>query len=191
MSDISEKWDQRYLSATDNFPQPASVLKEYSHLIPPHGIALDIACGLGGNALFLAKTGLSVHAWDISNVAIEKLKTHALSKQQQIMTQVRDVIAQPPAKECFDIIVVSYFLDRSLAKSIHDALRPNGLLFYQTFTRNKATEAGPKNPDFLLSENELLKLFGELHLLAYREEGVDGNIKQGFRNEALFVGKKL
>ena len=190
MSEISEKWDQRYGSAPDDFPVASRVLQDFSHLLPIRGDALDLACGLGGNALFLANTKLSVQAWDISNVAINKLNAHALSKQLHIQTETRDVIALPPQAETFDVIIVSYFLHRSLAKFLYDALRPGGVLFYQTFTRNKVSNEGPSNPDFLLSKNELLELFANLQLLIYREEGKTGDIKKGLRNEALFIGRK-
>ena len=190
MSEISEKWNRRYCTAPDEFPEASRVLQDFSHLLPAQGDALDLACGLGGNALFLAKTQLSVQAWDISNVAINKLNTHALSKQLHIHTETRDVITSPPQAESFDVIIISYFLHRPLTKFICDALRPGGVLFYQTFTRNKVSNEGPSNPDFLLSDNELLELFGNFQLLAFREEGKTGNIKKGLRNEALFVGKK-
>ena len=190
MSEISHKWDQRYKIESGNPPLAARILNDYSHLLPSNGLALDLACGLGGNALFLAKAGLSVHAWDISGVAIKKLGTSSSSMKLPIQTEIRDVVKHPPKQESFDVIVVSYFLDRSIIKSLCGALRPDGLLYYQTFTRSNATKTGPKNPDYLLSENELLRLFSELNILVYREEGHCGNLKLGLRNEALLVGQK-
>ena len=191
MSEISEKWDRRYNSAPDDFPEASRVLKDFAHLLPTQGDALDLACGLGGNALFLAETQLSVRAWDISSVAIDKLNSYALSRHLTVQAEMRDIIAQPPHIETFDVIVVSYFLHRPLAKFLCDALRPNGLLFYQTFTHKKNSGIGPSNPDFLLSENEMLEMFGHLQLLAYREEGNTGDIKKGLRNEAFLVGQKV
>ena len=167
------------------------MLQNYSHLLPSQGQALDLACGLGGNAIHLAKSGLSVDAWDISPVAIGILDKHTKSEKLLIQADVRDVLNQPPKADWYDVIIVSYFLERSLVESIYAALRPNGLLFYQTFTRTKITEAGPNNPHFLLSDNELLKLFSGLQILVYREEGRVGDIKKGLRNEALFVGQKI
>ena len=69
-------------------------------------------------------------------------------------------------------------------------LKIDGLLFYQTYVREKLATAGPKNPDFLLARNELLKLFKPLKLVAYRENSLLGNLQRGERNEALFVGQK-
>ena len=86
---------------------------------------------------------------------------------------------------------MSHFLDRSLVPHLVNALKPNGLLIYQTFTREKLTSAGPNNPDRLLSVNELLHLFAPLRVLVYREEGRVGNIEQGFRSEAYIVAQRV
>lgn len=188
MADLNQ-WNNRYQIA--DFPPPCQVLVDYAHLLPSAGTALDLACGLGANAFFLANRGLEIHAWDYAEVAITRLQTHATSQQIPIYTQVRDVLQQPPAPATFDIIVVCHFLDRSLIPSLRHALKPNGLLFYQTFTRTYVDEQGPKNPDYRLADNELLKLFSDLKLIMYREEGRVGNTTQGFRNQAQLIAQNL
>ena len=186
-----DKWNQRYLSDLDTIPQPAFVLKENNHLLPSRGDALDLACGRGGNALYMAKLGLAVSAWDFSSVAIDKLNTVYEAENLIINTSVRDIERNPPKPESFDVIVVSYFLDRNINKAIINALKPGGVLFYQTYTRNKVTEIGPDNPDYLLKENELLNIFRPLKVRVYREESFCGDIKKGLRNQALFIGEKV
>lgn len=185
---LTDKWDNRYRDAGAG--ETAQVLRENSHLLPASGDALDLACGLGGNALLLAQTGLHTHAWDISEVAIERLNAQAAATGLALITERRDVLAAPPKIGSFDVIVVSRFLERRLCKTLMAALRPNGLLFYQTFTRDKASPGGPSNPDFLLAENELLSLFAGLRLRVYREEGRIGDVRHGLRNEALLVAQK-
>ncbi len=86
--------------------------------------------------------------------------------------------------------MVCHFLDRCLAPALIQALKHNGLLFYQTFTRTCVNEGGPKNPEFRLAENELLRLFADLQVVVYHEEGKIGNTTQGFRNEALLIARK-
>lgn len=188
-----EKWNRRY-AATAREPQTAQVLRENYHLLPTSGDALDLACGLGANALLLAQAGLTVQAWDLSAVAIDALQSRASAERLHVHAIVRNVNEQPPLPTSFDVIVVSYFLQRTLAPALCAALRPGGLLFYQTFVKNKVQnqvfQQGPDNPDFLLAENELLTLFAPLRLRVYREEGVLGDNMQGFRNKALFVGQK-
>jgi tellurite methyltransferase len=185
-----QRWDQRY-SATLPEQRPIQVLTEYLHLLPASGQVLDLACGLGANALLLASRGLATWAWDISPVAIAQLDQAARAAGLVIHTAVRDVILQPPAAECFDVIVVSRWLERSLAPVLQAALRPGGLLFYQTFTKIRTAAArGPRNPAFLLDDNELLRLFAPLKVRVYREEGRVGDPSLGFRNAAMLVAQK-
>jgi len=185
-----EKWDRRYREGGTEAPAPARVLVDNGHLLPSAGRALDLACGLGGNALWLAERGLEVSAWDVSPVAIERLAARAGRLGLVIDAEVRDVCDQPPAPASFDVIVVAHFLARSLAPRLVRALRPGGLLFYETFTRERVGEGGPSNPDFLLGPNELLGLFRPLHVLAYREEGRAGDTDRGFRDKAWLVAQK-
>ena len=174
----------------DTLPEPALVLKENQHLLPAAGAALDLACGLGGNALYMSRKGLKVSAWDYSPVAIDKLTQLAETEDLNIQTSVRDIVQDPPEAESFDVIVVSHFLDRSVNQTLIAALKPDGILFYQTYTKNKVINTGPDNPDYLLLEGELLDMFKALKVRVYREEGGCGNIKKGLRNEALFIGQK-
>jgi tellurite methyltransferase len=190
-SDQQAKWNLRYASSeSEGMPQPAAVLNENRHLLPESGTALDLACGLGGNALLLAQRGLQTHAWDVSNVAIEKLNGLAVSQNSSLKAAVRDVVSHPPSANSFDVIVVSRFLHRPLVADMIRALKPSGLLFYQTFIRDKSPEIGPGNPEYLLAENELLQLFSELRILVYREEGLVGDTSRGFRNEAMLVAQQ-
>lgn len=176
-------WDQRYQSADILQTTTARVLQENLHLLPSHGQALDLACGLGANARTLATTGLSTWAWDSSAVAIAKLNTYAQTHSLNLIAQARDVIAQPPETHSFDVIVVTYFLERALFPALCAALRPGGLLFYQTFSHmSPPTHShGPTNPAFRLAAGELLQLCAPLCVRAYREEGL--------RGEVLFVGQ--
>ncbi|HEY9148742.1 MAG TPA: class I SAM-dependent methyltransferase [Gammaproteobacteria bacterium] len=191
MSSVHDKWDRRYRSEPPAPGAPCRVLRDFSHLLPRHGRALDLAAGRGANACLLASHGLETEAWDLSAVAMEQLRAHARHSGLPLMTQVRDVINAPPAATSFDIIVVSRFLHRPLCPSLAAALRPGGLLFYQTFTHDRVDPTiGPTNPDYLLGANELLCLFPGLQTVAYREEGSLGDPAQGLRNEAYLVAQQ-
>ena len=139
----------------------------------------------------LAQQGLQVSAWDIADVALQQLQHTAAQQQLLIETQQRDILQSPPQPGSFDVIVVSYFLERSLFPIFQAALNPQGLLFYQTFTAEKCVEQGPNNPDYLLGPNELLQLCAGMRVLAYREEGRVGDCSQGLRNEAMIVAQRL
>jgi SAM-dependent methyltransferase len=186
-----EIWDARYRERGATPPAAAQVLRDFSHLLPQTGTALDLAAGLGGNALLLAGRGLATSAWDLSPVAVQRLAATAVENALSIDCEVRDVLAEPPPARHFDIIVVSRFLERSLCPRLADALRPGGLLFYQTFTRERCDRStGPANPMFLLERGELLRLFPTLQPVAYREEGLLGQLTQGLRNEAYLVAQR-
>jgi len=187
--EAGKKWDKRYYGFLE-FPSPAEVLQQNIHLLPKQGKALDLACGLGANALMLASHGLQTSAWDISSVAIEKLNEHACEKGLEIDAQTRDVVARPPETESFDVIVVHRFLERKIFPVLINALKPRGLLFYQTFIKQKVSDIGPSNPGYLLVANELLQLCLPLQILFYREEAQIGDMSQGFRDMSMLVGCK-
>ncbi len=182
-------WNKRYANNNDT-PQACQVLRECSYLLPPSATALDLASGLGGNALLLSQQGLETTAWDLSSVGIEKLSCLAQQRSLSINAQVRDVIQNTPEENSFDVIVVSYFLQRELFPALLAALKPAGLLFYETFIVEKPAGTGPSNPDYLLKQNELLSLCDGLIIRAYREEGMVGDMAQGSRNIAMLVGQK-
>jgi tellurite methyltransferase len=185
------KWNHFYNSRSrQECSQTVQVLTENEFLLPITGTALDLACGLGANAIFLAELGLAVTAWDISVVAVDKLMTYAVQQGLNINACQQKIVADSFTECSFDVIVVSRFLDRTLSDAIIGALKPDGLLFYQTFTREKTSRTPPNNPDYLLTENELLALFSPLRVIFYKENALIGDQLRGLRNEAQFIGQK-
>ncbi|MBI1194507.1 MAG: methyltransferase domain-containing protein [Gammaproteobacteria bacterium] len=191
MNDTKTKWDRIYEGREGPPARPSRVLVENEHLLPTGGKSLDLACGLGGSALFLAERGFESRAWDVSEVAIDRLAARARELGLVVHGAVRDIVTDPPGDGTFDVIAVAHFLDRAIVPALIAALRPGGLIFYQTFTRHRVLGSGPKNDDFRLADNELLRLFSGLRLLVYREEGVQGDIAKGLRDEAMIVAQKL
>jgi len=186
---LINKWNVIYTEGKGN-SEPADVLADNLFLLPQKGCALDLACGLGENALLLAKQGLTTEAWDISEVALQKLQVKSAANALSIKTCAEEISSTSFVANSFDVIVISRFLDRSICNAIMECLKPNGLLFYQTYTQQKVSEVGPKNPRFLLAENELLSLFSGLRLVAYTEYSDLGLHNKGVRNEAQFIGRK-
>jgi 2-polyprenyl-3-methyl-5-hydroxy-6-metoxy-1,4-benzoquinol methylase len=190
MNTFTDKWNSIYSQLEIVDASVVTVLREHAFLLPKTGLALDLACGLGKNAVFLAQQGLTVTALDISSVAIDKLKNYA-DQHQLIINACQQQISPDSLKpNSYDVTVVSRFLDRTLMNAIIDALKTNGLLFYQTFTREKTTDTPPHNPDYRLAKNELLTLFAPLTVVFYQENALIGQHQQGLRNEAQFIGQK-
>jgi tellurite methyltransferase len=187
---LKDKWDKNYNSCSGDYPSPAEVLRQNRHLLPSHGTALDLACGRGANAICLAENGLTVSAWDISASALEHLAAKANERKLDIILEARDISKQPPEFDSFNVIIVSNFLERELIDDIRKAIKPDGLIFYQTFIKDKVSTAGPSNPVYLLNKNELLDFFKDWKIIFYREEGVIGDKDSGFRNQAMIVAQK-
>ncbi len=168
---IASKWNARYQWEQSSKLEPAAILLQHEaqlpNPVPANATALDLACGRGASTFWLAQHGFNTSAWDVSESAINllalQLDQMQDAKSLQVQPLVRDVIENPPEANTFDVIVVSRFLHRPLCDAIAAALKPNGLLFYQTFI------AGLSNPDYLLSPDELPQLFATLEPVHYEE----------------------
>jgi len=183
-----EEWDTLYEEAD---PVPASqVLQDNLHLLPSEGKALDLACGMAENAFLLAQSGLEATAWDNSSVAVRKVNEKAKTADLPVLAIQMDILSTPFPKEAYDVIVFTHFLEQQLSTSVIKALKPGGLLFFQSFIRDKVTDCGPSDLRYQLARNELLAMFSDLSLVIYREEGRLGDTQNGFRNEAMLVAQK-
>ncbi len=165
---MRQKWDRIY--QTKNSPgQIAAVLLENESLLPVNGNALELACGTGQNSCFLASRGLDVEAWDISQVAIDRLRNLAQRNSLKLKASTVDIKPAMLQPNAWDVIVCTHYLDRSLFPAMIAALRANGRIFFQTFSLNKPPGIGPSNPEFLLQPGELKTVFSSLEVLAYRD----------------------
>ena len=184
-------WDNVYSEKSVANATPSDVLKENGCLLPSGGRALDFASGLAGNSIYLAKKGYEVTAWDMSAVAVNKINEHAEIEELNLKAEVHDLENNlPDVRNEFDVIVVSYFLDRENLRYLYDVLKKDGLLFYQTFSGEQYQNQGPSRAEFRLKQNELLNVFSDMNLLFYREDdcrSADAEARQG---QVYFVAKK-
>jgi SAM-dependent methyltransferase len=155
---------------------PASWLEGHRRLLPSSGAALDVACGRGRHARWLAAQGFDVLAVDRDADAIRGLDAEARRLELSIRAEVMDLEGGTPAlgHGRFDLIVVVHYLHRPLVPHLVAALRDGGVLVYETFTRDQALRGKPTNPDFLLEPGELTRLVAPLRILAAREGDFDG-----------------
>ena len=137
--------------------------------------ALDVACGSGRNAVYMALRGYDVTAIDILPDALVKAAELASRSGVSIRTVQRDVtFAGALDDERADVVVVVRFLDRVLLGSLQRAVKPGGILVYETFTVEQAGIGHPRNPRYLLEPEELSHAFPQLETLVYREGFFDG-----------------
>ena len=153
----------------------------------PSGPALDIACGTGRHSLLLAARGQHVTAVDFSSVALDTLEARARATHTPVrrsssipatgrhlrggleLIQANLDETQLPERR-FDLIICVQYLQRSLFSQMARALRPNGVLLMETFTRAQLEFAGgPRKPSYLLETGELREAFPELCVVFYRE----------------------
>ncbi len=167
---------------------PNRWLTSNRHLLPASGEALDVACGRGRHALWLAEQGFHTRAVDRDAGAVAAVRDEAAARRLTIAAEVRDLESGEPglASEAFDVIVVVHYLYRPLFPHLLAALRPGGVLVYETFTTAQAARGKPSNPAFLLEPGELVaRVTGRwpgqladvrLEVLADREGDYDGRM---------------
>lgn len=184
-------WDLVYTEKNIADANPAEVLSINSHLLNGKGKALDFASGLGGNACYLSAMGYDVEAWDLSKVAVDKINQHAKDNNLKLTAQLKDLESHLPCiKNQFDIVVVSYFLHRENLRYLHTILKPQGLLFYQTFSGEQYQQQGPGREDFRLKKGELLSVFSDMQLIFYREDIMSSSGPNAKQGQTYFVAKK-
>jgi len=117
-------------------------------------------------------------AVDRNTTALDALSEEAKLRRLSLRTQVVDLEDGPPFldPDSFDLIVVVHYLHRPLFPGLVRALRPGGVLVYETFTRAQAARGKPTNPAFLLEPGELLTLVRPLQVLARREGEFEGKM---------------
>jgi 2-polyprenyl-3-methyl-5-hydroxy-6-metoxy-1,4-benzoquinol methylase len=193
-----ERWNGRYAGhGFEAFPaRPAEWLAEHAALLgelagrEDQPRALDVACGDGRNARHLAELGFRVDAVDVSDVAIEALRSAAGETGLAVEARIVDLERDAPAVDAYDVVICMNYLQRDLFGRLRDALRPGGVLIYETVARAHVEELGKRfNPAYVLGRNELLRAFAGLHVRHYRE----GIAQRGgeLRGVASLVAQRL
>jgi SAM-dependent methyltransferase len=146
---------------------PSAWVCRFAHLIAAGGTVLDLACGQGRHARYLAGLGYRVEAVDRDSAVLA-----TLSGVAGIATRCADVESAPWPYDAdrFDGIVVTNYLYRPLMGALLGALRPGGVLIYETFAMGNEKLGRPSNPEFLLRPGELLQwVVGRLNAVAFEQ----------------------
>ena len=167
-----EKWDAKYATLS----QPAAIvpdpwIAEQAAFLRP-GFALDLACGLGHNALGLAQQGWNVTAVDVSHVGLQRAAELGNRHGLSVAWTRADLDSWTPEPDAYDLVVVTRFLDRQrLPTLIHAALRAGGTLLYETFVQLPELTAPqqPRDPAFVLQPGELPQFFPEFECREFTE----------------------
>lgn len=161
----------RTVCRSDTETVPARFLTEHLAVLPK-GTILDVAAGQGRNALCLAGEGYSVEAVDHDQAALAALSNAAKERHlPNVRVHCVDLETNPEIlKEHYDGIIVFFFLYRPLISLLIQALKPGGVLIYETFLiDNHLRHHHPRRREFCLDHNELLHLTKGLRILHYDE----------------------
>jgi tellurite methyltransferase len=178
-----EKWDKKYQGEEfSDGKKPNAFLKSQLRF-PNTGVALDLACGEGRNAVFLAQQGWEMDAVDISSAGLRKARKLAKQAGVKINLIQADLDSYRIAKEKYDLISVLYFWDRRLIPRLKRGLKKGGRILFETYTFETLFRGleGPREAKYLLKANELLELFRDFRVLFYRE----GIFREGSRRKAI------
>jgi tellurite methyltransferase len=177
MSDADrERWNRRHSAAELDWKPSAWLLAHEALIRPrqPNLRALDLACGTGQNALYLARLGSKVDAWDISEVALDLLCAQLEASGHSLWVTPRQVdldFASIPTTT-YDLVLDINFLERQLFHAMAEALRPDGLLLVRMLMCKPAGD--DRTPAYLLEPGELQAAFAQLETLEYAEDPVSG-----------------
>ncbi|MDA0833018.1 MAG: class I SAM-dependent methyltransferase [Planctomycetota bacterium] len=172
-----ERWDQKY---SDRMVPDLVMADEWlmDHAAKSNrGRAIDLACGLGHNAIWLAQQGWQVDAVDISPVGLSIAKKFAMIQSTDVNFICADLeglflVYHQQMETSYDLVSVFRFLDREhLPEIIPRLLKPGGLLIYETFSRKQLDrdDSHIKDARFTLSPGELPRLYSSLSVVAHEE----------------------
>ncbi|NKB76488.1 MAG: methyltransferase domain-containing protein [Gammaproteobacteria bacterium] len=171
------RWDEKYRHGVTPFfiePKGESELVDWftrDQEVPQleHGLALEVACGRGANAMYLASLGYDVIAVDGSLEGIRSCQRSASHLELPVYPVVMDLEQVVLPKSQFKLISVVRYLQRSLIAPLIDALAPGGLLFFKTFNQRFLVHKPNFPVDFVLQSGELSNWFGSYDVLATNE----------------------
>jgi SAM-dependent methyltransferase len=161
-------WERRYeAKSSEGLAAPSDFIVRHAALIRGH--VLDIACGSGRNALFLARRGYTVDGIDIALAGL--LRARDIARVEGLPVQLiqadLEQFTLPVAR--YGAIINARYLQRSLFGQIERALEPGGILLFETFLIDQMQFGHPRNTDFLLQRGELRAAFPTLGPIEYEE----------------------
>jgi 2-polyprenyl-3-methyl-5-hydroxy-6-metoxy-1,4-benzoquinol methylase len=185
-----EHWNERYRTPRLVWSaEPNRFLRELGEGLAP-GRALDLACGEGRNAIWLARRGWTVTGVDFAGVGLEKARRHAAEHDVSVDWIEADLRTWQPPAAAFDLVALLYLhlpadeLDPVL-RAAATAVAPGGTLFLVGHDRVNIEEGvgGPQNPAVLYTPEEIVASLDDLEV--ERAERVTRDVEEGTAIDAL------
>jgi len=166
-----DKWDERYRSgAYEDRTHPTALLASWIARLP-RGRALDVACGAGRNALFLASSGYAVDALDISAAGLERARAEATRLGLDVTWLCGDL--EDPERALprgpYDLVVWVRYVNATLLPHLATRLARGGHLLCEQHLATTAAVVGPRTAAFRLQPGELRAAAAGLDVVHYAE----------------------
>jgi len=203
---MKEYWNSRYQQKEFAYGMtPNTFLKETLDNLNLSGNILFPAEGEGRNAVYAAKKGMEVSAFDISDVGKKKALNLAQSENVKINYQVGELDNLNYKENSFDALVLIYaHFPPNLRKELHQKLgalvKPNGYIILKGFSKNNfalrqknPAIGGPRDIDMLFTTQMIKDDFMDFDIIELKEietELQEGEFHNGLASVIRFVGKK-
>ena len=198
---MNDFWNERYAEKEFAYGiHPNQFLADSILKLPKHGKILFPAEGEGRNAVFAAKNGFEVAAFDLS---IEgKKKADELAKDNNVQIDYRVGVLENLNFEpnSFDGVVFIYaHFPNAIRKALHQQIlrlvKPNGIIIFEAFSKEQLDypSGGPKDVAMLFSEEEVKEEFENVDFDFIKTEIIElneGAFHQGKGSVVRFIGKK-
>lgn len=180
-----QEWANKLPGLVENGSQsktlwsPSLLVKEFTDLIHSQSLSfvnvekrpnvLDIGCGGGRDAIYLAKNRMNVIAIDHEVKVLKRAKALSSLSGTSVKFKCCDIKKEGclPDQQ-FDLITVVRFLNRDMYTYIKQATRPGGFVLFQTFVEGVEQFGSPKNPNFILGKTELAEVFTGFNIIVDR-----------------------
>lgn len=206
MNKMTEMWDNRY--STENYAYGIAPNVFFKAVVDNYKLGANMLLpgeGEGRNAVYAAKQGLNVTAYDISVEGKNKALKLAAQENVAITYEIGDLFDLGFADNQFDAaaLIFAHFQPALLSKyhqKIADLIKPNGLIFLEGFSKShlkhsdeNPNSGGPKNIEMLFTKESIRQDFPDLEIIQLEEVEVElqeGSFHNGKASVIRFIGRK-
>lgn len=173
---MKEQWNERYAASEFIYGiNPNNWFAEKLSSIKPGRLLLP-AEGEGRNAVYAAKEGWEVHAFDQSEEGQKKALKLASEKKVTIIYSLGDLTEFEPPRQDYDAIsLIFVHMPVEIRQTVHrkliEKLKPGGYLIFEAFTKKQLqnTSGGPRNESLLYERSIIAEDFKELNFIEFTE----------------------
>jgi SAM-dependent methyltransferase len=166
---LNTRWDERYPTEDPQlWRRPSRFLMDHISAIPV-GRVLDVACGPGRNAVFLARCGFVVDGVDNSREGLTMARRFLDEAGVSVNLIFADLDRYVIRQGAYDLVINLFYLNREIIPNLIGGLKDGGYLLFESFTLDTFRFMPARDPRHYLKPNELLELVRGMHVLSFRE----------------------